>query len=152
MDTVNNCIDNELAKGTSKVIRWTREAQVYLLGLPSIATNLWDKEIDAKGRILVLQVGFQLRDLLSEHIWGITDAADDAEATGVGDGCCETGACGDIHPGEHDRVVDFEEIGDRGAELFCGNVVSDGCCLEMDKGSERKSLRGEAIVDGEFVR
>lgn len=89
-----------------------------ILSFPGTAAHLWYKKIDAKRRILVFQESFQLRYLLAQHVRRVTDASDDAETTGVGDCGCEFGTGGYVHAGEHDGVIDFEEVGDGGSELL----------------------------------
>jgi hypothetical protein len=49
---------------------------------------------------------------------GVADATDHTDATGVGDGCCELRAGGDVHAGEHDGVCDLEQVGGDRADLF----------------------------------
>ena len=95
-----------------------RGAQLHLLGLPGTAADLWNQKVDAEGCILVFQIGFELRDLFPEHIWGIADATDDTKAASIGNSRRESRACGNVHASEHDGVVDFEEVSDRGPELF----------------------------------
>jgi len=81
--------------------------QDSLLRLPRTPTNLRDQEIHPERRILVLQESLQLRNLLSQHVWCVADAADDAQAAGIGDRGSEFGTSGHVHSGEHDGVVDF---------------------------------------------
>jgi len=91
---------------------------------------LRDQEIYPEGRVLVLEKALQLRNLFPQHVWCVADAADDAQAAGIRDCGSELGTGGHIHTGEHDRVVDLEEVGRCGAELFWGTGVSSG---EMDR-------------------
>ena len=95
-----------------------------LLGLSGAASNLRNQEIYAKWGFLVLQVALEFRDLLPEHVGGISHSTDDTEAAGIGDRGCEFGAGSHVHTSEEDRVVDFEEVGDRGTDLFCGMILS----------------------------
>lgn len=60
--------------------------------------------------------------MLTEHVGSVADATDDAEPAGVGDRGSEFRPGGDVHAGEHDGVVDFEEVGDGGAELLLRGV------------------------------
>lgn len=94
-----------------------------LLGLSGAASDLRNQQIHAEWRILVLQVAFEFRDLLPEHVGCVPHSSNDTETAGVGDRCCEFGTGGNIHTSEEDRVVDFEEVGDRGTELFCNLML-----------------------------
>ena len=58
-----------------------------------------EEEVDAEGRILVLQEALELGDLLTEHVRGVAYAADDAEAPGVGHRGGKLGPGGDVHAG-----------------------------------------------------
>ena len=98
-------------------------AECGLLRLSGTASDLGDEQVDTKWCVLVLQICLQLGNLLAQHVWGIAHAANDAETASVGDGGCEFGTCGYVHTGEHDGVIDLEEVGDRGAELLCGGVL-----------------------------
>lgn len=89
-----------------------------LLCFPCIAANLGNQEINTEWCILVVQEALQLRDLLSKHIWRVSNTADDTETTGVGDRCCEFRARGDVHTCKHDRVVDFQQVCDCCADLL----------------------------------
>lgn len=89
-----------------------------LLRFSGTPTNLWDQEVDPERRILVIQEAFQLCDLLPQHVGRVADAADNTQAAGVGDCGGEFRTGGDVHAGEHDGVVDLEEIGRCGAELL----------------------------------
>jgi hypothetical protein len=89
-----------------------------LLSLPGTAANLRNQEIDTEGSILVVEEALEFRNLFPEHVWGVADATDHTDAAGVGDGCCELGAGGDVHAGEHDGVCDLEQVGRDRADLF----------------------------------
>lgn len=86
-----------------------------ILCLPRTTTHLRDQKIHAKRCIFVFQEPLQLGYLLTQHIWRVADASDDAETAGIGDCSCEFGTCGYVHTSEHDRVIDFEEVGDCGS-------------------------------------
>lgn len=90
-----------------------------LLGLTGIATNLGDKQVNTKGSVLVVEVALELGNLLLEHLWGVSDTADDAHAAGVGDGSRQLGTGGDVHAGQQDGVLDLEKISDGSADLLC---------------------------------
>ena len=91
-----------------------------LLCFSGAASHLGNQEIHPEWCVLVLQEALEFRDLLSEHIRCVSNAADDTKTAGICYRCCEFGASGNVHASEEDGVVDFEEVGDRGAELFCG--------------------------------
>lgn len=90
-----------------------------LLGLASAATNLGEKQVNAKGGVLVVEVLLELSNLLLEHVGGVADTTDDTHASGVGDGSSQLGAGGDVHTSQEDGVVDLEKIGDGGADFLC---------------------------------
>lgn len=90
-----------------------------LLGLTGIATNLGDKQVNTKGSVLVVEVALELGNLLLEHLWSVSDTADDAHTAGVGDGSRQLGTGGDVHAGQQDGVLDLEKIGDGCADLLC---------------------------------
>lgn len=89
-----------------------------ILRLPRIPAYLRDQQIHTERRILVFQEPLEFCDLLPEHVRRVAHPTDDAEAAGIGDCGGKFGAGGDVHTGEHDGVVDFEEVGHGGAELF----------------------------------
>jgi hypothetical protein len=127
----------ELALGVVIAARsmWSAEGPprrhriIDLLGFPRIATNLGQQEIDAKRRILVVEVRLELLDLIPEHLGGVVDAAQNTKTAGVCDGRGQLGASGDVHAGEEDGVVDLEEIGDLGADLLCKRTSSRQRCM-----------------------
>lgn len=90
-----------------------------VLGLASAPADLGKKQVDAKGGLLVDEEALELGDLLAQHLRGVADASDDAEATGVGDGGGELRTGGHVHAGEQNGVLDLEQIGDGGSELLC---------------------------------
>lgn len=89
-----------------------------ILRFSCTAPDLRNEKIHAKWCILVFQKHFQLGNLLTQHVWGVADASDDAETAGIGNSCCELWAGGYIHTSKHDGMVDFEEIGNCGSELL----------------------------------
>lgn len=93
--------------------------QCYVLCLASAATDLGKEQVNTKGRVLVVEVALELGDLVLEHVGGVADATDDAEAASVGDGSGQLGAGGDVHAGEDDGVLDPEHLGDGGLDLLC---------------------------------
>jgi hypothetical protein len=93
------------------------------LCFPCAATDLWEQKIDAKWSVLILQEALELGNLLSQHVWGISDTSDDTKTTGICDGCGELRASSDVHTGEEDRVVDLQEIRRDGAYLLCRNAL-----------------------------
>lgn len=89
------------------------------LGLAGAATDLGEKQVNTEGSVLVCEVALELGNLLSEHIGGIADTADDTEATGIADSSSQLGTGSDVHAGQQHGVLDPEEIGDRGTDLLC---------------------------------
>lgn len=57
--------------------------------------------------------------LVSRCMLNAPDTANDTETTGVCNGSRKLGASRDVHAREHDGVVDLQEIGGDGADLFC---------------------------------
>ena len=90
-----------------------------LLGLTRTSSDLGQKEINAKRSILVCQEGLQFCDLFPEHVWCVAHSSDDTETSCIGDCGCEFGTGGNVHSSEENRVVNFEEVGDRGAKYLC---------------------------------
>ena len=88
------------------------------LRLPGAAADLREEQVDTERCALVFEVALQLGDLLAKHVWRVSDTTDHAEPACVADGCCELRAGGDVHAGEHDGVVDLEEVGGGGADLL----------------------------------
>ena len=99
-----------------------------LLGFPRTTTDLWDQKINTEWCVLVFEICLQFGDLFPQHIRGVANAANDSQSTGIGDGCSESRSSRDVHACEHDWVIDFEEVSDRGAELLCGYTTSDCFC------------------------
>lgn len=93
---------------------------VSLLGFPGAAADLGEKQVNAKGRVLVVEVLLELGDLLLQHVRGVADATDDTETAGVGDSSGELGTSGNVHAGKQNRVLDLEKIGDGSANLLYG--------------------------------
>lgn len=113
-----------------------------LLGLPRTAANLRNKKIHTEWCVLVVQEALELCNLFSEHVWGVANATDHTDATGIGDSCCELGASSNVHASEHDRMCDLEQVGGHRADLLC-LVVSMlfTFCLRVESG-----LRGEVMI------
>ena len=91
---------------------------LILLGLACAAADLWEEQVNAEWGVLVLEEALELCNLLSQHVWGVSNTANDTDTAGVGDGCGELRTGGDVHAGKHDRVVDLEEIGGSGTDLL----------------------------------
>ena len=121
-----------------------RKPWANLLRLPRATTNLRDQKIHAKGCVLVFQESLQLGNLLAQHVWRIADASDDAETAGVGDCSCKFWTRGYVHAGEHDGVVDFEEVGGCGSELLWDGVLVFPVLREMS--DPDVDLRGDAML------
>lgn len=131
--------------------RWRGCIVWNVLGLSCTATDLWKEEINTERCVLVLEETLELSDLLPEHVWGVSNTADDPDAAGVGDCSGELGACGDVHAGQHDGVVDLQEIGGDGPDLLWqGGLVLGGCfhVIVMARGM----AYGGRIVFGPWLR
>lgn len=107
-----------MSHGVQSLFDLTLKSEWDSLCFPGAAADLGYQKIDPKGSVLVVEETLQFCNLLAEHIGCVADTPDDAKATCVCDGCCELGSSSYIHTGEHDWVVDLEEVGDRGAELL----------------------------------
>lgn len=71
------------------------------------------------------EVSLELSNVLPKHGWAICHASHDAKATGVCYCCDKFGACDSIHSREHYRMIDAEQVGDRGLDSLCHvNMVS----------------------------
>jgi len=112
-----------------------------ILGLTGIATDLGEKQVDAEGGVLVVEVLLELGNLLAEHVGGVADTADDTETASVGDGSSQLGASGHVHAGQQDGVLDLEKIGDGRADLLCKGVSPVPPARVTPRRAER--LRGE---------
>jgi hypothetical protein len=91
---------------------------VVLLGSSRVAADLRQQQINAEGRVLVMQVALELRNLLAQHVRGVADAANDTETSGIGDGRGKLGACGNVHTSQEDGVVDLQEISRHRSEFL----------------------------------
>lgn len=90
----------------------------HLLGLARTAADLREQEVDAEWRVLVCQVALELGDLLSQHVRCVTNTADDTETAGVGDSSSKLGSSSHVHAGQHDGVLDLQQISELCAELL----------------------------------
>lgn len=137
-----------LVEGEARILLAKRTGQdSNVLGLPGTTTNLRDQKVHTKWCILVFQETLQLGNLLPQHIWRVADASNDAETASVSDCSCEFWTCGYVHAGKHDRVVDFEEVGDRCSELLWEECQSSSCGGERGWGGhQRLDLRGDAML------
>jgi hypothetical protein len=77
------------------------------------------QQIDTEWRILVVEVALQLSDLLAQHVWCVSDAAEDTDASGVCDGGGKLGTSSHVHAREHDGVLDLQQVGELCADLLC---------------------------------
>jgi hypothetical protein len=91
-----------------------------LLGLASASADLGKQQIDTEWCALVVEVALELGNLLAEHVWGVSNAAEDTDASGVCDGSGKLGTSGHVHAGKHDGVLDLEQISELCADLLCG--------------------------------
>lgn len=90
-----------------------------VLCLSCTAADLWKQKINPKWGFLVCEEALELGNLLSKHVWGVSNTSDDTDSACVGDGCCELRTSSDVHASEHDWVLDLQEIGRDGANLLC---------------------------------
>jgi hypothetical protein len=90
-----------------------------ILGFSCRAADLREQEVNAKGSVLISEVGLQLSDLLSEHLRSVANSANDTQSTGVGNSGSELRTGSNVHARKQDRMRDLEEVGDRCAKLFC---------------------------------
>ena len=88
-----------------------RPVRVIIVGFAGAFADLGQEQIDAKRRVLVLEVVLEVLDGLFEHLRGVVDTANDTKASCVRHGGGEGRARGDVHPGEDDGVLDPEEFG-----------------------------------------
>jgi hypothetical protein len=95
------------------------DRQVYILCLSSVTANLWKQEINTEWSVLVDQKALELVDLLTEHLWGVSDTTNNTETTGIGNGSCELWTSSNIHTRKQDWMLDLEEIRDGSFDLFC---------------------------------
>ena len=117
----------ELALGVVVAIKFVSKKRLLgevqcSLGLSCAAANLRNQEIDSERCVLVVQEALQLGNLLAQHLGGVTDTTNDTKTSGIGDGGGELRASGDVHAGQHDGVVDLQEIGACRAKLLCTQV------------------------------
>ena len=90
-----------------------------ILGLSCATTDLWEQEIDTEWCVLVCKEALELCNLLSEHVWCVSDTTNNTDSACIRDGCCELRTGGDVHASKHDWVVDLQEIGRDRADLLC---------------------------------
>jgi hypothetical protein len=122
---VNNNVNElvKLALGVvvavlSSAVRVLSRCACHLLGLACASTNLGKKQVDTKGRFLVVQVSLQLGDLLAQHVWCVADATQDTDASSICDGSSELRASSHVHTSQHDGVLDLEQISELCADLL----------------------------------
>ena len=87
-----------------------------------------------------------LRDV-PEHVRSISNSANNTKSPSIRDSCSELRTCSHVHARKHDRVIDFEEVGDRCANLFC---VRHQPAVQIDSWqvvNEKEDERGEAMVE-----
>lgn len=89
-----------------------------ILCLSSISTDLGQQQVNTEWCLLVDQVSLEFRNLLPEHIWGVSDTTNNTETASVRDSRSELGASRHVHTSKKDRVVDLEEIRQGRPELF----------------------------------
>lgn len=83
---------------------------VISVRLSSIATDLWQQEVDTEGSVLVVQILLELLDVLPEHLGRVSDTTNDAQTTCIGDCCCESWAGSNVHAGQDNWVLDAKEL------------------------------------------
>jgi hypothetical protein len=103
---------------------------------------LGKQQINAERCILVVEVAFQLCDLLSKHVWSVSDlyswstltlviadavsyTTDDTESSRVGNGCGKLWTSCNVHTSQHYWVLDLEEVGDRSLDLLWGGHLEE---------------------------
>lgn len=91
---------------------------VVVVGLAGVAADLGQQQVDAKRRGLVVQIRLELGNLVAQHVGRVVDAANDAQAAGIGDGSGELGTGSHVHACEQHGVVDLEQIGGGGADFL----------------------------------
>jgi hypothetical protein len=77
------------------------------------------QKINTERSALVLQEALELRNLLSEHVWRVSDTSNDTETSGICDSSSELRAGGNVHARKQDRMVDLQEIGRDRSDLLC---------------------------------
>lgn len=77
---------------------------VVVVGLARVATDLGQQEIDAKGRVLVLEAVLEVLQLAAQDLGRVVDTTHHTEAAIVGHGRRQTGARGDVHARQHDGL------------------------------------------------
>ena len=100
-------------------LRWqARREREYVLGLARATSDLGEEQVDTEGRVLVVKVSLQLCDLFTEHVWRVSDTADDTETTSICDSGRELWSSSHVHAGKHYRVLDLQQVGKLGAKLL----------------------------------
>lgn len=88
------------------------------LCLPRTTTNLRQQQVDTERGILVIEVLFELCDLLAQLVGCVSETTDDSEAACVSYCCCKLWTCSNVHASQHYRVLDPKEVGCNGPELL----------------------------------
>ena len=65
--------------------------------LARAAADLGEEQVDAEGRVLVLEVALDVVNGLLQHLRALTQAANDTDAAGVRDGRSEPRTFCDVH-------------------------------------------------------
>ncbi len=112
-----------------------------ILGLPCASPDLREQEINAERRCLVVQEALKLCDLLLQHLRRITNTANNAQTTGVRHRRRKLRAGRDVHAGEHDGVVDLQEIGNGRADLLYCFARPTGVSLTVATAQTRRKGR-----------
>jgi hypothetical protein len=103
---------------------------------------LREQQINAEWRTLVVQVALQLGDLLAEHVWRVPNAANDTQAACVCNGGSELGSGGHVHAGQHDGVLDLQQVGQLRADLLWDVSVSGA----REEERQPRNARGDAML------
>mmetsp|Transcript_17281 Transcript_17281/g.35088 ORF Transcript_17281/g.35088 Transcript_17281/m.35088 type:complete len:422 (-) Transcript_17281:113-1378(-) len=98
---------------------------VVVIRLPRTLADLGEQEVDPERQILVPEALLQVVDLLLELLGGVPDSADHPETTTVGYSRRQLRTSSNIHTGQHDRVLDAQELGEGG--------LDDGHCHKRFK-------------------
>jgi hypothetical protein len=89
-----------------------------ILGLSGVSTDLGQQKVNTEWCLLVDQETLEFRNLLPQHVWGISDTTDNTETAGIRDGCGKLRTSCDVHASKKNWVVDLQEIRKGRPELF----------------------------------
>mmetsp|Transcript_65103 Transcript_65103/g.173577 ORF Transcript_65103/g.173577 Transcript_65103/m.173577 type:complete len:388 (+) Transcript_65103:2-1165(+) len=90
--------------------------RVVVIRLPRAAPNLRNGQVHPKGQGLVHELLLDPGDLLLEDLRGHGEASDGANPASIGDGGRQVGVRHTVHAGQHHRVLDAQNLGERSAD------------------------------------